>query len=313
MRVFQDFIGGELTADHTNVVTTMTSDALEAVVDIAGDEFMYVTLDPDGVAGEPEIVKITAHTASVPSATIERGALGTIARAHKSGIEWTAPVVTEDMKQIDAASSKVDNPVLFAAVYGEDEGFDEEFGRISETTIPSSGTWVNQETSTYVEQFGVGSILTEAKDADFDWRLIAFDLPVASSWTLWGKLTPMLVDTADRAGIGIRDSGTGELLFLQWYSGVSPDVYVTRFDTANTFNSNVYGPTNNERARSVYFRITKNSASDYDFAYSMDGVGWRTVVTAHDASAYMTPDQFWFGGHTSTPLPISCEWLRVRT
>ncbi|RMF59091.1 MAG: hypothetical protein D6746_08795 [Bacteroidetes bacterium] len=49
---------------------------------------MKLVLDPDGVNGDPEIVTVTAHSASGTTVTVTRGAEGTTARQHGSGTKW---------------------------------------------------------------------------------------------------------------------------------------------------------------------------------------------------------------------------------
>jgi hypothetical protein len=52
--------------------TTINSANFANLPTVAAPDFMYLTLDPTGVGGLPEIVKITAHTASATSITVVR-------------------------------------------------------------------------------------------------------------------------------------------------------------------------------------------------------------------------------------------------
>jgi hypothetical protein len=57
---------------------------------------MAIVLDPDGLAGAPEIAWITALTAGMGSGTIARGKEGTTAREHARDIPWVhSPVVAD--------------------------------------------------------------------------------------------------------------------------------------------------------------------------------------------------------------------------
>jgi hypothetical protein len=53
-------------------------------------------LDPEGVDGDPEIVKLTAHTGAADNGTIERGLQSTTNRAHNSGTVWSTAVTKAD-------------------------------------------------------------------------------------------------------------------------------------------------------------------------------------------------------------------------
>lgn len=93
-RLYQNNLGGELDALLTDVATSFSSPALADMLVIASPDEMMITIDPDGIAGAPETVPVTLHTASATTATITRGAG---AREHKSGIEWVHGVVADDM------------------------------------------------------------------------------------------------------------------------------------------------------------------------------------------------------------------------
>ena len=83
IRVRQGFLGGTITDNPlTSGATTFNSAALASLVAIGTTEHAAITLDPDGVGGAPEVVIVTAHTASATSATVLRGQEGTTARAH---------------------------------------------------------------------------------------------------------------------------------------------------------------------------------------------------------------------------------------
>jgi hypothetical protein len=97
MRLFQDFLGGALDADLLTAGTSMSSPALAAMLAVASPDTMTIVIDPDGIAGAPETVHITAHTASATTATVTRGQEGTTARDHLSGTDWVAPVTANDL------------------------------------------------------------------------------------------------------------------------------------------------------------------------------------------------------------------------
>jgi hypothetical protein len=95
-RLYQNFIGGEIDTALSDSDTTLSSPALAALQEVSSPDTMLITLDPDGIAGAPEIVTVTAHTASATTATITRESEDTTARAHASGIDWVHAFVASD-------------------------------------------------------------------------------------------------------------------------------------------------------------------------------------------------------------------------
>jgi hypothetical protein len=97
-RIRSNNVFGSTTDDPlTNVATTLNSAGLANLAAVTGADHALITLDPGRVAGAPEIVRVTAHTASATSATITRGQFGTAAREHLVGTAWEhAPVAHTD-------------------------------------------------------------------------------------------------------------------------------------------------------------------------------------------------------------------------
>jgi hypothetical protein len=71
--IFQNFASGTLTADPGDAGTTLTSGQFANLAAVAAPETMRLALDPDGLAGVPEIVIVTAHTAFATTCTVTRG------------------------------------------------------------------------------------------------------------------------------------------------------------------------------------------------------------------------------------------------
>ena len=69
--------------------TTLTSAELASFPAVATAEYAAIILDPQGLAGAPEIVWLTAHTAASTSGTILRGQEGTTARQHNVNTRWS--------------------------------------------------------------------------------------------------------------------------------------------------------------------------------------------------------------------------------
>jgi len=113
IRVRQGFMSGTITDNPlTSGATTFNSAALASVVAVGSTEQVAVTLDPTGSAGAPEIVWITAHTASATSATILRGQEGTTARQHASGISWVHSPTTKDFDYRQCRLTRITNQAI---------------------------------------------------------------------------------------------------------------------------------------------------------------------------------------------------------
>lgn len=97
LRVRSGFLGG-LIEDNplTAVATTLTSASLASAPTIGSTQHMALVLDPDGFAGAPEIVYITAHSAAATTATILRAQEGTTARQHDRDMAWVHSVTVKD-------------------------------------------------------------------------------------------------------------------------------------------------------------------------------------------------------------------------
>lgn len=79
-----------------------------------------ITLDPLREFGEPEIIVVTAHTASATVATIIRGQYGTVARSHPSGTTWVHAPVDEDYIEILTSSTRPTDPYRGQMIFETD-------------------------------------------------------------------------------------------------------------------------------------------------------------------------------------------------
>lgn len=99
--------------------TTMNSAGLANLAAVA-TQHAVIILDPLRVAGAPEIVVVTAHTASATSATITRGAYGSTARQHASGTAWVHAPITEDFIQILTSATRPSDPYRGQLIFETD-------------------------------------------------------------------------------------------------------------------------------------------------------------------------------------------------
>ncbi len=101
-RVFVNFANGLISDNPLGIgATTLTSSELADLPAVSGSDYIPITLDPDSTGGAPEIVHITAHSASATTATIARGQQGTTAREHAQSIKWRGSQYADDFERLN--------------------------------------------------------------------------------------------------------------------------------------------------------------------------------------------------------------------
>ena len=150
IRVRSAVLAGTITDNPLLVgATSFNSARLADVPAIGATEHYPIVLDPLGVNGAPEVVWITAHTASQTSATITRAREGTTARQHQSGTTWYhGPSVNDYVRVVTSAPSGSGLPFDGQSWYHHTEKrlYFSEAGsaiRIAHTTAAgrTGGTW----------------------------------------------------------------------------------------------------------------------------------------------------------------------------
>ena len=105
-QMFYNFSSGLLSADPGSGGTTLNSAQFATLPVVASPDTLTLTLDPDGTAGEPEIVLVTAHTAAATSVTVTRGqeiGFGGIAgRAHAINTVWRHSITRASLLSLDS-------------------------------------------------------------------------------------------------------------------------------------------------------------------------------------------------------------------
>lgn len=81
-----------------------------------------VTLDPLRRFGAPEIVVVTTHTAASTTATITRGAYGTLAREHPQGTEWVHAPIDADFVEVVTSGTRPSDQYESQLIYETDTG-----------------------------------------------------------------------------------------------------------------------------------------------------------------------------------------------
>jgi microcystin-dependent protein len=93
----EDFKSGFLSAGINSVDTSLSSSEFSVLQVVASPDTMKIVLDPQGIAGDPEIVTVTTHTASATTVTVTRGGN---ARSHSSNTRWVHAATAADFQRI---------------------------------------------------------------------------------------------------------------------------------------------------------------------------------------------------------------------
>lgn len=142
--------------------TTMNSAGLTNL-DAVSSAHALIILDPLRSAGAPEMVIVTAHTAAATSATITRGAYGTTARQHASGVLWVHAASIEDAIQILTSSTRPSDPYRGQLIFETDTNsfVARDTSDAWQTAVPL-GAWVSY-TPTLTQSGAVTKTVTYAK------------------------------------------------------------------------------------------------------------------------------------------------------
>jgi len=194
---------------------------------------------------------------------------------------------------------------------GGDLGFDLEFDA-NTPSLPSGVGWVNQDSSTYTERGGAGTLARATQAGDHNYLLTRSLSGAPSTWLLTAKFS--VVGGAGNfidGGLVIRESGSGK--FMSEVMRNYATVVIFKWDAPTTFNAapvTLAVPT----LQTFYLRIRKNSSSSFDFEESHDGLFWRTVTAAYNVGAYITPDEYGFEmlNGSGEAAGVSCHWMRLR-
>lgn len=95
--------------------TSLDSAMFAGLPAIAFPDYMWLTLDPPGVAGLPEIVQITAHAATSTNVTIVRAQQGTVARQHLAATIWRHSSTKADYHELPFRKLTTTGDTLYAS------------------------------------------------------------------------------------------------------------------------------------------------------------------------------------------------------
>lgn len=98
--LYRNFLAGTITDNPLMVGASSANSANFANLPNVGDpDIMWMVLDPDATAGEPELVKIITHVTSTTAVTIERGQQGTTEREHAQTTVWRIVATQTDLEE----------------------------------------------------------------------------------------------------------------------------------------------------------------------------------------------------------------------
>lgn len=104
----------------TSGAALFNSPSLADMPAVTAGNHLIVTLDPLRQYGFPEIVMVTAHTASSTVASIQRGMYGTTPRTHTSGTFWAHAGVVEDFVPILTSVTRPADPYRGQMIFETD-------------------------------------------------------------------------------------------------------------------------------------------------------------------------------------------------
>lgn len=213
----------------------------------------------------------------------------------------------------------VDNPAAFIDAFGPASIYDCEFDRTTNPTAPPTG-WVFQDAATgnnatYLEQLGVGMVSISSAATNIN-LIDALVQPVsaAGAYTVTAKASVVypfgnvaicagLVLTDGTKAVGILFNPNPLILLGTW----------TNMNGAYAGNPATETISADQQMWMRYWRIVKHSATNYDFAWSRDGLIWDTMGVGYDVSAFMTPTHFGFLFNLGTGTNLfALDWFRVR-
>jgi hypothetical protein len=117
--VYENFAAGQVSDDPLTLgATTINSAGFAVLPVVVAPDFLWLSLDPDGVDGVPEVVKVTAHAAAATSVTVVRGEQGTVAREHDELTLWRHAWTAADGLGLDSVGTAqlVDGAVTTAKI-----------------------------------------------------------------------------------------------------------------------------------------------------------------------------------------------------
>lgn len=317
-----NFIGGLVENNPLLATdTALTSAALAAAPVVDALSHCTIILDPDGVAGPPEIAWITVHTSGATTATIQRAVESTSARDHLRDTPWIHAATAADYGTgvgRDRAWQKATAAVSLDDEFN-DSSLDSSWVRY-DTTAAGSAPVVYTEGADVLNINHAGSASDNTGPAHALLKplgALTFPCTIEAAFRMWRRYAT----NYQMFGLIFTDgtSQTSKGLWINPYSSTNTaTAWTVRTCGWNALNtSEAYSPGPNVTYEMIggpmYQRLVWTAANTWQSYFSCDGVGWHKLPSA-DMSFTMTPTHVGFAMSTwnvNTPCMGSVEYFRV--
>lgn len=199
--------------------TTMNSAGLANLPTVTAGNHAVIILDPLRTAGAPEIIIVTAHSAAATSATVTRGAYGTTARQHASGVAWVHAPTIDDVVQVLTSVTRPSDPYRGQLIFETDTNsfVARDTSDAWQTAVPL-GAWAAW-TPTWTQSATITKTITRATYTRFGRMITAyFNLTATSAGTAANAVNISNLPVAAATGAPIVGSW--------WYLDAGTTVYV---------------------------------------------------------------------------------------
>lgn len=244
-RILANNVQGTTTDNPLLVGATTINSAGLANLPVVSSAHAVLVLDPLRVNGAPEIVVVTAHTASATSATITRGAYGTTARQHASGTVWVHAPTIDDVVRILTSATRPSDPYRGQLIFETDtNSFVARDTSDAWQTAVALGAWVSWTPTLTSLTLGSGTMVAKyvRTGRTIDFRFVfrygagsavgtnpRFSLPVAmhadyttnADWASFGDVHFQDATASSKRGqLWVTDSTTARLIAFSSESAV---------------------------------------------------------------------------------------------
>lgn len=285
MRLRSNFITGTLDSSLGSSAVTLTQDEFLDLpdVDLGSDDYVVLSLDPNGDNGDPEIAYIVDH--QVPGTptnvvTLARGKEGTSAREHASGTRFVVAATNRDFPTKWLVDEPPENPSQWDDEFDQGAGnldaawstWDFETGNTVE--LRDWGLHLFQGT-TNSENFGVYRTLPNPGGGSDD---IIIDTKVSIAWD--NESTGSIAATAGICFFQDPTSSTGDIVTVVAGRRPPPDEGCSRqyWTAYNTFSSETLHAWEGKAIGSKYLRAYYDPGGPTLSCYlSNDGRSWFAI------------------------------------
>lgn len=225
--------------------------------------------------------------------------------------------------EVGSLLAGIDSRTAYAAEFGADEGYDEEFdgANIDDDDLPTDWVDLSMEAAAVYRQYlGAGRIDYGGGGDSSNIQAVGRPLPAT---TTFDAITHLKMahddDNTYLGGMVLHNSANGDFVWFGVHQPTTPAVpqlYVVHYTDADTASTTLAGPITiwPSQINDGYFRIIKGSDSSYTCMFSPDGACFFTILGGANLNSTLgaDPTHIGFGLNTTGASHVACEWLRVR-